>query len=416
MNRVILHADLNNFYASVECLHRPELRDKPVAVGGDPTLRHGIVLAKNYLAKSFGIKTGEVIWQARKKCPDLVVVPPDYSLYLRFARLAREIYATYTDQIEPFGIDEAWLDVTKSIGLYGGGKEIADQIRARVKFEMGITASVGVSYNKIFAKLGSDYKKPDATTVITPDNFREVVWPLPASDLLYVGRSTEKKLWRYMIRTIGDIANTSRYFLHFLLGKWGDILWSFANGEDDSEISVFGDEGIIKSIGNSTTTPRDLVDNEDVKLVLYVLAESVAARLREHGFQCRTVQIHVRDTDLVVFERQGKVERPTNLSSDIALMAMKLFMNNYHWEKPLRSIGVRGTDLVTEGGAIQVSLFMDEEKRKRHEDLEKTVDTLRKRFGHFSIQRGMMLGDRKLTGLNPKDDHVIHPVGFFNQK
>jgi len=413
---VILHVDLNNFYASVECLHRPELRDKPVVVGGNPALRHGIVLAKNYLAKSFGIKTGEVIWQARKKCPDLIALPPDYSLYLRFARLAREIYLNYTDQIEPFGIDEAWLDVTKSINLYGTGKEIADQIRARIKFELGITASVGVSYNKIFAKLGSDLKKPDATTVITPENFREVVWPLPASDLLYVGRSTERKLARYMIRTIGDIATTSRDFLHFILGKWGDVLWSFANGEDDSPVAIFGEEGFIKSIGNSTTTPRDLVNNEDVKLVLYVLAESVAARMREHGFRCRTVQIHVRDTDLAVFERQAKTARPTNLSSEIALLAMKLFTDNYHWEKPLRSIGVRGTDLVTEGKAIQVSLFMDEEKRKRHEDLEKTVDILRKRFGHFSIQRGMMLGDRRLTDLNPKDDHVIHPVGFFGPK
>ena len=187
MYRVILHVDLNNFYASVECLHRPELRDKPVAVGGDPTLRHGIILAKNYPAKSYGIKTGEVIWQARKKCPDLIVVPPNYSLYLRFARLAREIYSSYTDQIEPFGIDEAWLDVTKSRSLYGDGKKIADEIRARIKFELGITASVGVSYNKIFAKLGSDMKKPDATTVITPNNFRQVVWPLPAADLLYVG-------------------------------------------------------------------------------------------------------------------------------------------------------------------------------------------------------------------------------------
>jgi DNA polymerase-4 len=414
--RVILHVDLNNFYASVECLHRPELRDKPVAVGGDPTLRHGIILAKNYPAKSYGIKTGEVIWQARKKCPDLIVVPPNYSLYLRFARLAREIYSSYTDQIEPFGIDEAWLDVTKSRSLYGDGKKIADEIRARIKFELGITASVGVSYNKIFAKLGSDMKKPDATTVITPNNFRQVVWPLPAADLLYVGRATEKKLSRYMIRTIGDIAVTSRYFLRFLLGKWGDILWSFANGEDNSPVAVFGEEGFIKSIGNSTTTPRDLVDNEDVKMVIYVLAESVAARLREHGFKCRTVQIHVRDCDLNVFTRQGKVGRPTNLSSEIAPLAMELFTVNYHWEKPLRSIGVRGTDLVTEREALQVSLFMDEEKRKRHEDLEKTVDILRKRFGHFSIQRGMMLEDRKLTGLNPKDDHVIHPVNFWGQK
>lgn len=415
MNKMILHADLNNFYASVECLHRPKLRDKPVAVCGDPDLRHGIVLAKNYPAKRFGIKTGEVIWQARKKCPDLIVVPPDYGLYLRFARLAREIYLHYTDQIEPFGIDEAWLDVTNSTGIYGNGGNIADQIRERIKFELGITASVGVSYNKIFAKLGSDMKKPDATTIITPDNFRELVWPLPASDLLYVGRATGQKLRRYGINTIGNMAAASQYFLHFILGKWGDVLWSFANGRDSTPVSPFGAEGIIKSIGNSTTTPRDLENDDDVKLVIYVLSESVASRMREHGFKCRTVQIHVRDCDLVVFERQDKLEKPTYLSSEIAFRAMELFKANYRWGKPVRSIGVRGTDFVTEGSAVQLSLFIDEEARKQREELEHTVDVLRQRFGHFIIQRGIMLGDRKLTRLNPKDEHVIHPVGFFGK-
>lgn len=407
LNKVILHADLNNFYASVECLHRPKLRDKPVAVCGDPTLRHGIVLAKNYPAKRFGVKTGEVIWQAKKKCPDLVVVPPDYTLYLRFARLAREIYLHYTDQIEPFGIDEAWLDVTNSTGIYGDGKKIADQIRERIKFELGVTASVGVSYNKIFAKLGSDMKKPDATTMITPDNFRELVWPLPVSDLLYVGRATRQKLGRYGINIIGNIAGASQYFLHFILGKWGDVLWSFANGLDTTPVSPFGEEGIVKSIGNSTTTPRDLENNDDIKLVIYVLSESIAARMREHGFKCRTVQIHVRDCDLAVFERQGKLAKPTYLSSEIALQAMELFRINYHWEKPVRSIGVRGTDFVTEDSAVQLSLFIDEEERKHREALEHTVDILRQRFGYFIIQRGIMLGDRKLTRLNPKDEHVI---------
>ncbi|MDD2497040.1 MAG: DNA polymerase IV [Desulfitobacteriaceae bacterium] len=409
MHRVILHADLNNFYASVECLHRPALRNLPVAVCGDPNLRHGIVLAKNYPAKKFGIKTGEVIWHARQRCPDLVVVPPDYSLYLRFSRLARKIYLDYTDQIEPFGIDEAWLDVTNSSSLYGNGEKIADEIRARIKYELGITASVGVSYNKIFAKLGSDMKKPDATTIISPNNFRDLVWPLPVSDLLYVGRATEQKFRRYGIKTIGDLAGASQYFLHFILGKWGDILWSFAHGQDTTPVAPFGEEGIIKSIGNSTTTPRDLENNNDVKLVIYLLSESVAARMREHGFKCRTVQIHVRNCDLAVFERQGKVATPTHISSEIALRAMELFHANYRWEKPVRSIGVRGTDFVTEGTPVQVSLFINEAERKQKEDLEHTVDGLRQRFGHFIIQRGIMLKDRKLTDLNPKEEHVIHP-------
>jgi len=219
MKRVILHSDLNNFYASVECLYRPELRDKPVAVGGDPERRHGIVLAKNYLAKATGIKTGEALWQARQKCPGLTVVPPNFPLYLRFSRLARKIYADYTDQIEPFGIDEAWLDVTGS-HILGNGVQIADEIRERMKFELGVTVSVGVSWNKIFAKLGSDLKKPDATTAITRENYTRVAWPLPAEDLLYVGRATQRKLYKHGIYTIGDIAGAEPQYLRSFLGKW----------------------------------------------------------------------------------------------------------------------------------------------------------------------------------------------------
>ena len=316
--RVILHSDLNNFYASVECLHRPEIRTKPVAVCGDPAARHGIVLAKNYLAKATGIQTGEVIWQARQKCPGLIVLPPNYPLYLRFGRLAREIYAGYTDQVEPFGLDEAWLDVEGSGHIFGDGTRIADEIRERIKSEMGITASVGVSYNKIFAKLGSDLKKPDATTVITRDNFKQVVWPLPASDLLYVGRATQRKLARYGISTIGDIAGTDQEFLHSRLGKCGEVLWSFANGDDNSPVVRMGEESLIKSVGNSITTPRDLETDEDVQMIFYVLSESVAARLREHGFKCRTAHIHIRDKNLFSFGVQGKFTQPTNLSADLA--------------------------------------------------------------------------------------------------
>ncbi len=191
MERTILHSDLNAFYASVECFCNPKIRHLPVAVGGDAEARHGIVLAKNNLAKSFGIITGETIWNAKQKCNDLVVVPANFERYLKFSRLVREIYAEYTDQMEAFGIDESWLDVTGSLYLFGSGKRIADEIRHRVYMELGLTVSIGVSFNKIFAKLGSDIKKPNATTVITRDNYRAVVWGLPASDLLYVGRSTK---------------------------------------------------------------------------------------------------------------------------------------------------------------------------------------------------------------------------------
>ena len=265
--RTILHVDLNSFYASVECLYHPELRNLPVAVTGDVEARHGIILAKNQLAKQFNVKTGEAIWQAKQKCPKLICLPADYRKYLRFSRLAKTICADYTDRIESFGIDENWLDIGGSAQLFGTGPEIADTIRRRFREELGITASVGVSYNKIFAKLGSDMKKPDATTVITADNFREKVWPLPVEDLLYVGRATQRKLNSRMIKTIGDLANADLRTLKILLGVWGEVLHQYANGMDNSPVRLSGEESIVKSIGNSTTTLRDLVNEDDAKMI-----------------------------------------------------------------------------------------------------------------------------------------------------
>ncbi|MDD4802565.1 MAG: DNA polymerase IV [Syntrophomonas sp.] len=415
MDRIILHSDLNNFYASVECLHRTEIRNKPVAVCGDPEARHGIVLAKNYPAKATGIQTGEVIWQAKQKCPDLIVIPPNFPLYLRFSRLARSIYASYTDQVEPFGLDEAWLDVTGNRHIHGDGLKIANEIRERIKFEMGVTASIGVSFNKIYAKLGSDMKKPDATTVISRDNFKQVVWPLPAGDLLYVGRATKRKLARYDINTIGDIAAASMKFLKSVLGKWGEVLWSFANGYDNSPVIRMNEETLIKSVGNSITTPRDLETSEDVQIIFYVLSESVAARLREHGFKCRTVQIHIRDKTLFTFSLQGKFHKPTNLSGDLADKAISLFRANYSWPNAIRSMGLRGCDLVAADSDEQLSLFDDEKQRIKQEQLEMTVDALRTRFGHFSVQRALLLKDPEIGAINPKEDHVIHPVSFFKE-
>ncbi|MDF2634775.1 MAG: polymerase [Pelosinus sp.] len=411
MRRTILHVDLNNFYASVECLYRPEIRDKPVVVCGDVEARHGIVLAKNYPAKALGVKTGEAIWEAKQKCPGLVTVQADFKKYLRFSRLARKIYLDYTNQIEPFGIDEAWLDVSGTEKIFGTGSDIANQIRQRLQDELGITGSVGVSWNKIFAKLGSDMKKPNATTLITEENFRQSVWPLPVGELLYVGRATRRKLQKRAIYTIGDLANRDISDLKLLLGVWGETLWHFANGFDSAPVKRFGEESLIKSVGNSTTTPRDLVNNQDVKLIIYVLAESVATRLRKHGLKCRTVSISVRGNDLLSFERQGKLPGMTFISGDIAQKAMELFQANYRWDKPIRSLGVRGSDLVTANGQVQLDLF--DNSKLDAETLEFTVDNLHKRFGHYSIQRCSMMLDRKLTGFNPKDDHVIHPISYF---
>ncbi|WP_093989890.1 DNA polymerase IV [Massiliimalia timonensis] len=411
MNRVILHSDMNNFYASVESLYHPEYRGKPMAVAGDPEQRHGIVLAKNYEAKAFGVQTGDPLWLAKQKCPDIIFSPPHYDKYLQFSQRAKEIYSEYTDQVEPFGLDECWLDVTGSTGLFGSGKTIADTLRERIKKELGITASVGVSFNKVFAKLGSDLKKPDATTIILPDHFRETVWPLPVSELLYVGKATHQKLRKYGIRTIGDLALTDVRFLEQILGKNGVMLWQFANGLDQSPVSNIGAKSMIKSIGNSTTTPRDLVTDEDIKITLYVLCESVSARMREYDFVCRTVQIGIRDQELHFYERQGAMTYPNRTVKDLFDQSFSLFKLHLP-EKPVRSLSVRACQLSVMGNE-QLSLFPEEFKLQKLERLDRAIDKLRERYGHFSIQRGIMLTDPELSNLDPKRDHIIYPVRFI---
>lgn len=410
--RVILHSDLNNFYASVECLYHPEYRGKPLAVLGDPEARHGIVLAKNYEAKSHDVKTGDPMWMAKQKCPDIIFVPPHYDLYMKHSKLVREIYAEYTNKVEPYGLDECWLDVTGSTMLFGSGQEIADKLRERIKFELGVSVSVGVSFNKIFAKLGSDMKKPDATTVIESERFKEIVWPLPVKELLYVGRATHNKLRRKGIFTIGDLADTNPENLRFWLGKMGIVLWQFANGLDTSPVSNIGAKSMIKTVGNSTTAPRDLISNEDIKITLMVLSESVSARLREYGFICRTVQIGIRDNELNWIERQGKLEIPNRTAKSIFELAFSLFKKHTNG-KPIRSLSVRACDLEPIDH-VQLSLLPDVSQLQKQEELEAAMDDLRNRFGHFSVQKGLMLADKELSSLDPKNDHIIHPMSFFN--
>ena len=412
--RSVLHIDMNACYASIECLYDPSIRNLPVAVGGDVEARHGIILAKNQIAKRFGVKTGEALWQAKQKCPELHIVPPHFDRYLRFSRMAREIYADYTDLVEPFGLDEVWCDVTGTQKFCERGMEtLTNEIRERVNFELGITVSVGASWNKIFAKLGSDYKKPDAVTVFTPENYRDKVWPLPASDLLGVGRATERKLALRGIRTIGDIAAAPPSMLRGFLGKWGLILHDFAAGYDSSPVARAGDEAVIKSIGNSTTTPRDLCCDEDAGIVYWMLCESVAERMRESGFLCRGVQVHIRDNELASFERQLKLESPTCLASVLHEAAMRLLRENWDWHKPLRSIGVRATDLLPASTPVQCSIFEDSERQEKRERLERSVDDLRRRFGHYCVGRAVCVSDPTLRNISPKDEHVIHPVGYF---
>ncbi len=397
----------------MECLYNPDIRDKPVAVCGSQSTRHGIVLAKNYIAKKYNIKTGEPIWEAKKKCPSLVIVRPNYLLYLRFSKLAIDIYKRYTDLIEPFGIDECWLDVTNSVRLFGYGVDIAFKIKEEIKEELGITASVGVSYNKIFAKLGSDMKKPDAVTEITECNFKDIVWPLPVSNLMYVGPSTKVKLNRAGILSIGDLARTTPSFLIHHLGKWGEMLWVFANGYDDSSVTRAGHEPIIKGIGNSLTTPRDLTCNEDVKILFYVLADSVAQRLRRHNLKGKTIQITIRDSDMETIDRQGQLPYYTSISAEIAEKALEIFLKSWDWSKNIRLLGVRVSKLITADSYIQLSFFEDDTRTKR-QLLESSIDKIRARYGHYSVQRALLLKDSSLNG-NPAEENVIHPIPYFRQ-
>lgn len=413
MGRNILHVDANCFYASVEMQRRPELRDKPVAVCGDQEARHGIVLTANYHAKPFGVRTGMAIWQAREKCPNLVVLPPDYREYIRFSRMAREIFEDYTDQVEPFGLDESWLDVTGSVGLFGSPMRIAEEIRERFKFELGITVSIGVANNKITAKLGSDYKKPDAITRIEGDNYKEIVYPLPVEDLLYVGPATSRKLRSAGISTIGRLAECPEDFLVRRLGKMGAVLSMFASGRDNSPVLKSDHIANIKSVGNSATTPRDLVDDADVRIMLYLLAESVAVRMRELASRCTVVEVYVRDSELNSFTRQRKLQTPTCSSAEIAETAYDLFQRNYYWNKPIRSIGIRGAGLVEATDELQLSCFADNARRDKWEKIDRGMDRLRQRYGYKVIQRAVVQTDPLLASINPKDDHTIHPVGYF---
>ena len=400
--------DCNKFYASVECLYRPEIRDKPVAVGGSTESRHGIILTKNEIASKYGLTVGEPLWQARQKCPDLIIVPPNYPLYLRFSRLARMIYENYSEYIEPFGLDESWLDVS---GDLRSGEEIAEEIRQRVKEELGITVSIGVSFNKIFAKFGSDYKKPDAITVITKENFRDIVYPCPCGDLLMVGRSTNKKLNFYGIKTIGELASCDIEFLKSVFGKHGENLWRFANGLDNSPVKHKDEVSPLKSVGNSTTTPRDLVNNKDVKTVFRVLCESVSRRLREQGLKGKTITIWVRDNKLGSFTRQKRMKAYTDISTELLDNAMELFLNNYNWGFGIRSLGVSVNDFDSE--CEQFDFEKSVEKRDKLEKIETTIDSLKRRFGNYCIVRACQLSDKELSGFNPHDEHIIHPIGFF---
>ena len=393
-DRVILHCDLNCFFASVELLSHPDLRDIPTAVCGDPASRHGIILAKNEPAKRLGIQTAETIWQAKKKCPGLVLLPPHHGLYREYSRRVNTIYEQYTDLVEPFGIDESWLDITGSMHLFGGDpKAIADALRRRLRQDLGLTISVGVSFNKVFAKLGSDYKKPDATTVISRENWQDIVWPLPVGDLLFVGRAAGRVLHQYGVETIGQLAACSPQMLETLLGKLGLQLHEYANGLDGSPVRPAGQQEPVKSVGNGTTFPKNLTRWEEVQRGLAVLSDSVAMRLRQQGLYCGGVSVSLRNAQFRTMSRQMQLPAPTHLMKDIWQAAMELTRRLWKAPEPVRMLPVTALYITDSADSFQQLDLLEApvvtQQQEKQEKLERTMDAIRGKYGRGSISFGL---------------------------
>ncbi len=413
MSRVVLHADLNNFYASVACVTHPEWRELPLAVCGDPAMRHGIVLAKNMPAKRCGVITGQAIWQARQSCPDLRTIAPDFEEVLRYSGIVRRIFSRYTDHVQPFGVDEAWLDVSGPRVEIDDGFRIANHLRHTVREETGLTLSVGVSDNRIFAKLGSDLKKPDGVSMVCAQNRRTVLDPLPVSDLLFIGRATSQKLHAIGIFTVGQLAEVEPGTLKAIFGKTGLMLSGFARGNDAASVIAEDAQPKMKSVGNSLTTVHDILTLYDARITLYGLCESVASRMRKHRVTGRVVQLSIRSATLEWFQRQQKLAFDTDCSFDLFETCYALLQANWQEGTPLRSLGVSVSCLSPAGALMQLSFLPEDAARQKRQILEQTIDDIRERYGHFAIQRAIMLYDRPLGKINPEEEHVVHPEPYF---
>ena len=403
MERVILHCDMNSFFASVELLSHPELRDAPVAVSGDPASRRGIVLAKNEAAKKCGVVTAETIWQARKKCPGLVLLPPHHRLYREYSQKVNAIYDQYTDLVEPFSVDESWLDVTGSIHLLGGdGRAVADELRARVKKELGLTLSVGVSFNKVFAKLGSDYKKPDATTVISPQNWKDIVWPLPVGALLFVGRTAQATLARFGVTTIGQLAAMDAGQLEVLMGKMGRQLHEYANGLEREPVRSRGELEPPKSVGSGSTFRRDLTSRREVGAALALLSDEVAMRLRRCGMYAGGVAVTLRTPDFQDRSRQKRFAAPTHLMRELADGAMELLDTFWKSPAPIRMLTVTAIALTEEAEAYEQTDLLDDAapRREKQEKLESAVDGIREKYGMGAVRFGALSPEKKEDTLS----------------
>ena len=392
MERVILHCDQNCFYASVELLSHPELRNVPVAVCGDPESRHGVILAKNEAAKRFGVQTAETIWQAKRKCPQLKLLASHHDLYREYSRKVNAIYDQYTDLVEPFGIDESWMDVTGTLHLFGGDPiALADHLRKRMREELGLSISVGVSFNKVFAKLGSDYKKPDATTLISPDNWRSLVWPLPAGAMLYVGHAAQKLLHQYGVDTIGQLAACPPEMLERLMGKLGGRLHEYANGLDTDPVRSRFDREPVKSVGNGTTFPENLTTLDEVRTAVSFLSDSVATRLRHDGLYACGIHVTIRDPQFHDRSRQRQLASPTHLIRELTTAAMELVQELWTPPNPIRMLTITAINLAAEGEAYeQLDLFSAPAapKNEKQEKLEAALEQIRGRFGAESISFG----------------------------
>lgn len=383
--RTILHCDLNSFYASVELFLNPTLKGLPVAVCGSKEDRHGIVLAKTEEAKKYGVKTAEAIWEAQRKCPQLIIIPPHHDEYIEFSGKVRKIYEEYTDLVEPFGIDECWLDVTGSERLFGNGIEIAHKIRKRIKNEIGITISAGVSFNKVFAKLGSDLKKPDAVTVIPFESFRDIIYKLPATDMLGVGPTMGKALRDYCINTIGDVAGTDKNFLIKKFGKAGECIWLYANGLDDSPVSHKDYHSPVKSIGRGTTLPADLDNNDDVHKIITEMSQIVSHKLRIHSLKASGVQLTIKDNNLTVKQFQAPLPVSSQCFSVISEKAYELFVENYNWHNNVRSVTVRAINLINYDEPVQLDFMQNYESYDKLENAEEAIEKIRNKYGKKSV-------------------------------
>jgi len=406
MDRIILHCDMNGFFASVELIDHPELKNMPMAVCGDPESRHGIILAKNENAKKYGVTTAETIWHARQKCPGLQCVPPHMEKYKKYSRLINDIYARYTDMVEPFSIDESWLDISASLKLFRlSGKEIADDIRKTVREELGLTLSAGVSFNKIFAKMGSEYKKPDATTVISRENYRSILWPLPAGDLFFVGSVSAGKLSNAGITTIGELAQADRDHLVCLLGKQGGIIKDYANGNDDSPVCRACERDKIKSVGNGITFRRDISGEKEIITAVKGLSDKVAGRLRKYEMKARGVKIDIKDPSFKVMTRQKQLDAPSNISGEISQAAMQMLRASWDVGKPLRLLTLTCINLCPENEEEQLSIFRsDSSIREKNEKIERTMDDIRSRYGSKAINFGRVVNNDIGFSLDRQDE------------